>query len=155
MSKGQTPRTPEHFPRMKYRAAKRHARNRPLAKLARALTSAVRMAWAAFTRIVESIDWAALERAAEQQRQSINRMTVQLDSRRSALCSCDATTGCGEVAEGGCPSCRTRDPYAPCPTLGFMCGLSGDPPCDCCTPAQQALTHAYYGGSPDAPTPAP
>lgn len=157
MSKGQTPRTPEHFPRMKYRASKRHARNRPMAKLARALTSAVRMVWAAFTRMVESIDWAALERAAEQRRQFVTRMARQLDSRGFTLCSCDATTGCGDPADAGCPFCRARALYTPCPRLGYMCWPPppGQASCECCTPEQQALTRAYYGEASDAPTPAP
>ena len=58
-------------------------------------------------------------------------------------CTCDITTGCGEGAEAGCAAC-SKDVYAPCPVFGFMCGMPGDPPCDCCTPEQQEMTRRFY-----------
>lgn len=79
MSSGQKPRTPEHFPRMKYRAAGRHARHvranasdladifawlGEIAKdVARQLTAAFAELGSAFTRAVESIDWGAVAQA--------------------------------------------------------------------------------------------
>lgn len=66
----------------------------------------------------------------------------------SGACTCDAITGCGDPADAGCPACRRRDPYAPCPRLGFMCWPlpSGQTSCECCTPEQQTRTRHYYEG---------
>ncbi|WP_280454132.1 hypothetical protein [Nocardia brasiliensis] len=60
-------------------------------------------------------------------------------------CTCDLTTGCGEYDEAGCPACAVPGAlYLPCPVFGNMCGIPGDPPCDCCTPEQQEMTWRYY-----------
>ncbi|MGW4718303.1 hypothetical protein [Nocardia sp. NPDC004260] len=61
MSRGQLARTPDNFPRMKHRAAKRRARNHPLVRLARAFDEFGR----AFRRAFESIDWDGLAHTLE------------------------------------------------------------------------------------------
>ncbi|HWO60244.1 MAG TPA: hypothetical protein VNO31_09445 [Umezawaea sp.] len=71
--------------------------------------------------------------------------------RRTPTCTC--TTDCPEdPAESSCPVCRERDPYDPCPVVGFGCGAG----CDCCTPEQQraadgALTPAAPSSTEDTP----
>lgn len=49
-------------------------------------------------------------------------------------CICEALKLCAET-DNPCPHCRTIDPYAGCPQLGYGCGLLDD--CDCCTPEQR------------------
>jgi hypothetical protein len=76
MSRGQLARTPDNFPRMKHRAAKRRARNHPLARLGRAFDECGR----AFRRAFESIDWAALNRTLESWR------AIAADLSRCDIC---------------------------------------------------------------------
>lgn len=61
MSSGQMARTPANFPRMKYRAAKRHARNSQYARLSRTVS----VIGEAFVRFVASVDWDGLRRQME------------------------------------------------------------------------------------------
>lgn len=57
------------------------------------------------------------------------------ESTDPADCVCKALKLCAEE-ENPCPHCRTIDPYAGCPQLGYGCGLLDDD-CDCCTPEQK------------------
>ena len=56
-------------------------------------------------------------------------------SNDPADCICEALKNCAEE-DNPCPHCRTIDPYAGCPQLGYGCGLLTDA-CECCTPDQK------------------
>lgn len=112
MSKGQLARTPENFPRMRYRARKRHARK----QFESAFMLAFRT-WPEFHALV--VD--AIEAAVDQLTRALNipeaRDDLVVAARRSpwfeylAEAEARGATGSGEIGHGqcGCADCEKAD----------------------------------------------
>lgn len=142
MSRGQKPRTPQHFPHMKYRARGRHRRaiaevaqrafftpetQARLADIGAALGVATEHMVEAFRTAIAAIDWPLLaERLAEHRREAICALGLDRcpvcngtgDSNGADWCGECGGTGRIDIEQEPVPPCacepgRCADPWAP------------------------------------------